>query len=65
MTKGVKFGIVSSASKGKAVVKERGKRSQFRTRVGMDFDPRTTKLHSQEVVEEYLAKCDLQKKIFQ
>jgi len=35
---------------------EKGKRSQFRTRVGMDFDPKTTKLYNQEGVDEYLVK---------
>ena len=38
------------------MVEEKGKRSQFRTRVGMDFDPKTTKFHSEEEVDEYLAK---------
>ena len=38
------------------MTEEKEKRSQFRTRVGMNFDPRTTKLHSQKDVREYLAK---------
>ena len=36
-------------------MEEKGKRSQFRTGVGMDFDLKTTRLHCQEV-DEYLAK---------
>ena len=47
MTKGSKFGAASGASGDKAVVEEKGKRSHFCTMVGMDFDPRTTKLHIQ------------------
>ena len=38
------------------MAEDKGKRSHFRTRVGMDFDPRTTKLHSQKDMGEYLAK---------
>ena len=39
-----------------ATVEEKGKRSHFRTRIGMDFDSKTTKLHNQEDVDDYLAK---------
>ena len=56
MTKGGKSGVVSDASKGEAVAEQKGKRSHFRTRVGMDFDPRTTKLHNQKDVRVYLTK---------
>ena len=59
MMKGSKLDAVSSAGKGKATAEEKEKRSQFRTRIGVDFDPRTTKLHSQEEVDEYLAKYDI------
>ena len=46
--------LALSAAQVKAVVDEKGKRSQFRTRVDMNFDPKTTKLHSEEEVDEYL-----------
>ena len=59
MTKRRKFGAVSSSGKGKAMAEEKGKRSHFRTRIGMDFDPRTTKLHSQKEVDEYMVKYDI------
>ena len=52
--KGSKSGAASGASGSKAVVEEKGKRSQFRTKIGMDFNLRTTKLHSQADVDEYL-----------
>ena len=35
---------------------EMGKRSHFRTRVGMNFDPRATRLHSLADVDEFLAR---------
>jgi len=38
MMKESKSGAASSESRSKAVVKEKGKRSQFRTKIGMDFD---------------------------
>ena len=53
--KGSKSGAACNASGSKVVV-EVGKRSHFRTRVGMDFDPRNTKLHSEEDVDEYLVR---------
>jgi len=56
MMKGGKSGAFSGASEGKAVAEEKGKRSQFGTSVGIYFDPKTTKLHSQAEVDEYLAK---------
>ena len=45
MTKGGKSGA-SGATKGKAMAEEKGKRSSHRTRVGMNFDPKTTTLHN-------------------
>jgi len=54
--KGGKPNAVGDVNKANAAAKERRKRSQFRTRVDMDFDPKTTKLHSQEEVDKYLAK---------
>ena len=56
MTKGSKSGVSSGASGSKAMVEEKGKRYQFCTRIGIDLDPRTMKLHSQADVDEYLAK---------
>ena len=56
MMKGSKSGAASDASENKAIVEEKGKRSQFRTWAGMDFDPRITKLQSQTNVDEYLAR---------
>jgi len=46
MTKGEKSSAASSAGKEKSAAEEKGKRSFHRTRVCMDFDPKTTKLHS-------------------
>jgi len=54
ITKGGKSGAVSGAGKEKATAEEKGKRSFHHTRVGMDFDPKTT-LHNQREVDEYLA----------
>ena len=59
MMKGSKSGAIGGASKGITTTDEKGKRSQFRTRISMDFDPRTTKLHNQEEVGEYLVKYDI------
>ena len=59
MMKGDMSGAVSGASKSKTVVEEKRKRSQFHTRFSMDFDPKITKLYSQEEVDEYLAKYSL------
>ena len=56
MKKESKSDATSGTSRSKAVVEEKGKRSQFRTRVGMNFDPRTTKLHDQAYVDEYRVK---------
>ena len=54
MKKREKFGTVSSAGKEKVVVEEKGKRASHRTRIGMDFDPKTSKLCDQEPVDKYL-----------
>ena len=53
--KGIKFGAATSPRRSKAVV-EKGKRSHFRIRVGMNFDPRATRRHSQADVDEYLER---------
>jgi len=60
MTKGSKSGAVSVASKGKAVTEKKGKRSQFHTRVDMNFNTKITKLHRQDEVDEYLEKYSVQ-----
>jgi len=36
-------------------VEEKGKRTSHRTWIGMDFDPKTSKLRDQEAVGKYLA----------
>jgi len=48
MTKGSKYGVVDGIGKEKTATEEKEKRSQFSTRIGMDFDLTTTRLHSQE-----------------
>ena len=48
--------MVDGAGKEKAMVEEKGKRPYHRTRVCMNFDPKTTRLHNQEDVDEYLEK---------
>ena len=54
----------SSSSKGmgkeKPVMEEKGKKIYHRIRIGMDFNPKTLKLHNQEVVDKYLAKYSFQ-----
>jgi len=47
--------MASDVGKGKAVVEEKGKRVSHRTRIGMDFDPKTSKHRDQEAVDKYLA----------
>ena len=54
MTKGSES-ATSDASESKTV-EEKGKRFYFRTKLGMDFNPRTMRLHSQADVDEYLAR---------
>ena len=36
-------------------MEEKGKRTSHRTRIGMDFDLKISKLHDQEAVDKYLA----------
>jgi len=42
------------SDKGKFIGEEKRKRTSHRTRIGMDFDPKTFKLHDQEAVDKYL-----------
>ena len=56
MKEGEKSGALSCAGKGEATAEEKGKTSTHGTRVSMDFDPKTTRLHGQEDVDEYLKK---------
>jgi len=51
MTEGEKSNAISDADKGKAAAEEKGKGSSHRTRVCMDFNPKTTKFHSQEEID--------------
>ena len=44
MKKGERSDTVNGAGKRKATVEEKGKRASHRTRIGMDFDPKTSKL---------------------
>ena len=60
MKKGEKSGTIDGANKEKAAAEDKGKRSTHRTRVSMDFDPKTTRLHSQEDVNEYLEKYEVE-----
>jgi len=53
--KGEKSGVVGGASKGKATTEEKGKRASHRTRIRMDFNPKTSRLHNQKAVDKYLA----------
>ena len=56
MMKGEKSNAVSGAGKGEVAAEEKGKKSSHHTRVCLNFDSKTTKLHSQEEVDEYLKK---------
>jgi len=47
--------VVGGAGKGKAATEEKGKRVFHRTRIVMDFDPKTSRLQHQEEVDTYLA----------
>ena len=55
MKKIEKFSPFDRSDKGKSVVEEKGKRTSHRTWIGMDFDPKTSKLRDQEAVGKYLA----------
>ena len=57
--KGEKFNAFNGAGKGKAATEEKENRSSHRTRVCMDFDPKTIELHRQEEVDEYLENIGL------
>jgi len=46
MKKGEKSGTVGGAGKGKAGAEEKGKRASHHTRIGMDFDPKTSRLRN-------------------
>ena len=48
-----KFSAVSGVGKGKAKKEEKGKRSHFCIRIGLDFDPKTTRLCNQEDVNKH------------
>ena len=50
--------MISGASKGKAMVEEKGKRTSHRIRIGMNFDPKTSNLRDQEKVDKYLASYE-------
>ena len=39
-------------------MEEKRKRTSRRTRIGMDFNPKTFKLRDEEAVDEYLASYD-------
>jgi len=54
MKKGEKSGPSDRSDKGKSV-EEKGKRTSHCTRIGMDFDPKTSKLRDQEAVDKYPA----------
>jgi len=54
MKKGEKYGPSNRSDKRKSIVEEIGKRTP-RTRIEMNFDPKTSKLRNQEAVYKYLA----------
>ena len=54
MKKGEKSSVVDDAGKGKVVAKEKGNRTSHHTRIGIDFDPKISRLHNQEEVDKYL-----------
>ena len=58
MKKGETSSMISDAGKGKAIMEEKGKRASHRIRIGMDFDPKTSKFCDQEAVDRYLASYD-------
>jgi len=55
MKKGETSATISSASKEKATVEDKGKKASYRIRIEMDFDPKTSKLRVQEAMDKYLA----------
>jgi len=58
MKKGEKSNPSDRSDKGKLLVEEKGKRTSRRTRIKMDFDPKTSKLRNKETVDKYLAMYD-------
>jgi len=55
MKKGEKFGPSIRSDNEKSIVEEKGKRTSRRNRIGIEFDPKTSKLRNQEAVDKYLA----------
>jgi len=55
MKKGEKSGVVGSMGKGKTAVEKKRKRASQLKRIGIDFDPKTSRIHNQEEVDTYLA----------
>ena len=58
MTKGSKSSTVGDVGKEKATKEEKGK-NHFCTRIGMDFDPKTSRLRNQEDVNKHLARYEV------
>ena len=58
MKKGETSATISGAGEGKVAVEEKRKRASHRSRIGMDFDPKTSKLRDQEAVDKYLANYE-------
>ena len=50
--------MISSASDGKTTTEEKGKRASHYTKIGMDFDPKFSKLRDQEAIDKYLASYE-------
>ena len=55
MKKGKTYITISDVGKGKAAMEGKRKRASHRTRIRMDFNPKTSKLHDQEATDKYLA----------
>ena len=55
MKKGETSAMISDTGDGKATVEEKGKRALNRTKIEMDFNPKTFKICYQEAVDKYLA----------
>ena len=56
MKKGETSSMIIDAGDGKAAVEEKGNRSSHHIKVGMDFDPKTFKLHNQKAVDKNSAR---------
>ena len=50
--------MVGGAGKGKAATEEKGKRASYHTKIRMDFDSKTSRLHNREEVDKYLKNYD-------